>query len=378
MMKINGPGRMRGRHFCIALLGSGFLASALPSAANPETVAAPKNTRVSVPTDASWAIQLPKAEAVQFRGHLNQDKAGMASGAILYPGAGLAGLLVAIAAHGAIQSSALSAQQRLMQAEADKVLVPFQPVLDAFSQRELFAGALARWDDGRQRQLIGHEEAVPSAWRVRVDPTFTMTQDQSALLLHAAIAVSAPPSATTLVYTNVISVVLRPLAGDNRREQWSADDGKALKTAAARMLAEALRVSLSDMTHPTQIEDSAFRTLRYREGNALRVERAAVLSQACGRWVIRNLRGWIKSVPANPTGETKADCADPLQAESSVAAVTTSAPPPTAASTGTASAASSTVNSGSAPADLPAATPNAAVSAGSTPAQLTDAVPKSQ
>jgi len=375
MMKVKGPGRMRGRQLCLLLLGSGLLASVQPSMANTEAVAAPKNTRVSVPADASWVIHLPKAEAVQFRGHVNQDKAGMASGAVLYPGPGLAGLLVAITAHGAIQSSALSVQQRQMQAEADKVLVPFQPVLEAFSQRELLAAALARWAEGQQRRLIGHEEVAPSAWRLRVDPTFTMTHDQSALLLHAAITVSAPPSATTLVYTNVISVVLRPLEGDNRREQWSADDGRALKTAAAQMLAEALKVGLSDMTNPAQIDDSAFRTLRYREGSALRVERAAVLSQACDRWVIRNLRGWIKSVPANHTGATKADCADPLRAESSVAAVTTPAAP-TASQNGTAGVTASTADS-AAPAATPAATPSPAVS-DSTPAQPTDAVPKTQ
>lgn len=306
------------------------------AASSPDTVRAPTNSRVVVPAETVWSIPLPQSDMVSFRGQVDQDKAGTGPGAMLYPAPGLAGFLVAVALHGALQSSALSAQQRQMQEDADKVLLPYRPLLDGFRHRELFDVALAVWRDGKQARLIDSDNATEPVWRMRVDPSFTMTQDQSALILYATIAVTPPANPTSLAYTNVISVVLRPLEGDNLQAQWSANEGRNMRDAAGRMLAEAMAIAVADMTDPVTVADSAFRTLRYREGTFQRIERAAVISQRCERWVIRNLRGWIKSVPVTASANKPSTCHDALRiAASSDAATVTELP--AAASTAAAS-----------------------------------------
>ena len=294
-------------------------------AASPDTARAPTNARVAVPADSAWLVHLPKAEAVSFRGQIDQDKAGTGPGGMLYPAPSLAGFLVAIAVHGALQSSALSAQQRQMQEEADKVLQPYRSLLEGIRHHELFGIALTTWRDGKRARLVDNADTVDLAWRIRVDPTFTMTQDQTALILYATIAVSSPESPTALVYTNVISVVQRPLQGEGLQAQWTADEGRNLRDVAGRMLGEALTVALADMSEPVTVGDTAFRTLRYREGGSLRIERAAVIGQGCDRWVIRNLRGWIKSVPVPAVTNNPSTCHDSLQIATSAAVVSTPA-----------------------------------------------------
>jgi hypothetical protein len=50
--------------------------------------------------------------------------------------------------------------------------------------------------------------------------------------------------------------------------------------------------------------DAPHRTVRYRLGGEERMERAQVLSERCDRLLIRNLRGWLMSVPVQCAQET--------------------------------------------------------------------------
>ena len=55
-------------------------------------------------------------------------------------------------------------------------------------------------------------------------------------------------------------------------------------------------MALSAMA-PAQRAEAPQRTVRYRQGNAERIERAQVLAERCDRLLLRNLRGWLLSVP---------------------------------------------------------------------------------
>jgi hypothetical protein len=55
-------------------------------------------------------------------------------------------------------------------------------------------------------------------------------------------------------------------------------------------------------------DEGVFRTVRYQEGGAEKIERAQVLEQQCGRTVLRTLRGWLLSVPAQVEAASATRC----------------------------------------------------------------------
>jgi hypothetical protein len=290
--------------FCLAAL-QGWTVSGLA-----QSTAAGERP-IAIPADAAWIVRPPAIEPVSFSGLVSFDQAGSGSGVMLYPAPNMIGLLAAILTHGAINEAARSSERKKLQEEADKVLAAYRTALGEITHRALLEQALATSSHGGTKRIEGDAAAAPGSWRVDVVPLFTMTQDQSALLLDNAVAVF-PPGRTEPVYRNTVRVVLRPRDSDNLEAHWLAEGAAALKSASAALLAESLDVALADMVRTGAVDEGSYRTIRYLEGKATRIERAAVLSERCGRLVIRTLRGWVKSVPAkSPTETPPADCQAP-------------------------------------------------------------------
>ncbi|UUZ52375.1 hypothetical protein LP419_22905 [Massilia sp. H-1] len=65
------------------------------------------------------------------------------------------------------------------------------------------------------------------------------------------------------------------------------------------MFAQSLDIALADV-QATPGTAAPFKTVRFTEGGAERMERAQVLSEKCGQIVLRTLRGNLMSVPRVP------------------------------------------------------------------------------
>jgi hypothetical protein len=264
--------------------------------------------------DAGWSLRLPRAEAVEFRGVVSFDAAGSGSYGMLYPAPDPFTFLIAIAAHGATSEAVKNSQKNKLRTEADKVLVPYTATLAALTHRELMERALTASAAGTRGELI--EAAVPGGerWVLESVPTFSMTQDQRALVLDNVVTLF-PPGAKKPAWANSVHVVSSPLEAADPVAHWTGDDGAELRRATATLLAESLDLFLNDVSTEPPAQKPVHRTVRFPEGSVEKMERAQVVAETCQRLQLRTLRGWLMAVPA--TAGNAATClTSPQQAQS--------------------------------------------------------------
>lgn len=255
-------------------------------------------------------FQLTDATPVAFHGLAENADPGQ-SGAMLYPGFGVASLFAAIATHAVLIKTSESSERSKQQDAAEAVLTPFRPGLADVSLRTLLNRPAASDPVRRAFEILPDEEVTSPAWRLELSPTFLLSKDQRALILEAQVKVQRQPDHEgSLPYANVIRVISAPredIATDTSAtpEQVShlIDDSSALLVQALEMLSRSLR----DAEHPVQGARLEERTVRYKEGVKQRFERGVVLAESCDRVELRTLRGWLMSVPRQST-PTQADC----------------------------------------------------------------------
>ncbi|NNG21697.1 hypothetical protein [Telluria aromaticivorans] len=256
---------------------------------------------------APWAVRTPPSDRVPFKGVASMDDVGK-PGAMLYPAAGAAGLIAAIVTHAVIASSVRDHEKSEIEKAADKILEPFDASLATFTLRDLVLGASALSRHGEPRWLASNEKA--EAWVVSSKPVFSMTQDRAALILENDVTLT-PPSGQP-VYANRVRVISSVHLYENLAGFWGEDQARALKAESVRLLAASVDIALDDAIVPRPAASpGAQRTVRYPEGGKLVFERAEIIKEACDRMLLRNLRGWLVSVPRN--GPPASSCAEAAQ-----------------------------------------------------------------
>lgn len=247
--------------------------------------------------DASprWTVQLPGEARLDFHGVVSFDDAGFEGPPVQYPAPNLAGFLAAVVTHGIIMDTARKEQKARLKASADAILSHYAPVLDRFEHAEL-----------KQRANgIAARRGKPGALEPVVEsiPTFSLTQDERAVVLDNAILFRGEPAGTAGVYQGIVRVVSRPVDAADPRAHWIAGDGSRLKEVCAGLLVESIDVALLDARLTGTAAPPPQRTVRYLQGGAERIERAQVIRNDCGRLVLRSLRGVLMSVPARSSDE---------------------------------------------------------------------------
>jgi hypothetical protein len=120
------------------------------------------------------------------------------------------------------------------------------------------------------------------------------------LVLENAIIIHRLEAGPETPLINTVKVIAAPLpeVDSNVQAYWLADDGDSLQTASVNLLRDSLMLALEDMYGVLAMPDTPFRTIRYPEGGVEKMERARVIREVGARLVLKNLRGWIVSVPA--------------------------------------------------------------------------------
>ena len=240
----------------------------------------------------------------------------MGSGSMMYPAPNAAGFLAALITHGILLESTKNSQKQKLQAEADKVLLPYQEVLRDFGMADLLQRSLQKSRLGPDSTLQPESSASVGDWVAGVVPAYAMTQDGRALILEAAVSLR-DRHATAAAYQGVIRVVSSPREDVELPTYWTAEEGKALKDEAATMLAHALDIATQLGMGAPPPDVAKQRTFRYRAGTTDRYERAELLRDECDRLVVRNLRGTLMSIPFKRDTGIPCDAGRSLSSEAS-------------------------------------------------------------
>jgi hypothetical protein len=254
---------------------------------------------------AGWSVRLAAKQEVNYKGLPLGDHGGAAQ-AMMYPAPNLVGLMAGIVAHGLVAASVRNGEKSDAEKAADKVIDPYRASLSGFTEGELGKAALAGAAlDGAP--LLDTGDAAPGKV-LDVAPVFFLSQERDVLVLDNSIAVSQGSGEP---YRNLVRVVSRPRAPGS----WEADGARALKTESAALLALSLDIALAQsVPAPTADKPAQQRTVRYTLGGKETFERAEILQEHCGRALIRNLRGWLMSVPLSRPSQP----ADPACKENAV------------------------------------------------------------
>jgi hypothetical protein len=244
-----------------------------------------------------WSLQLPKEEMVIFRGVVNFDSAGADHASMLYPAPDAVGFLAGVLAHGLIVNSARKSQKDKLQETADQVLAPYRTVLDSFTSKDLVERALKKATTEGQKRIVNAAELPDTGWLIESTPVFAMTQDQRAIMLDNTVTLRAPgnvPATETILKVRVVS---HPLVGTDQAADWTVSGGEKLKEVSAEIFAESLDTVFREAANRSDATNAPQKTIRYLEGTSEKIERAQLISTRCHRLVIKNLRGWLMSVP---------------------------------------------------------------------------------
>lgn len=263
---------------------------------------------------SSWTIRLPKEDKVVFIGELNFDNAGTGIGTMVYPAPNAIGFLAGVITHGLLTESSKNSQKEKLQETANKVLLPYEAILSTYTYKELMQRGLEKTSINGPKKLIEFADMNRTDWRIESVLAFSVTQDQSAIILDNSISIYQPeikkPS-----YQNTIRVVSRAREEPDLVNFWTADEGKRLKEESASLFAQSVDIAVNDMSNEPTNENNAYKTIRYLQGKTEKIERAQPIQESCNRLVIKTLRGWLVSVPVathSLAGLADTKCADAL------------------------------------------------------------------
>lgn len=303
-MTLSGMTKMMvaGLILCLAAMSTARAARAVSvvDAGRAEEARMEKVVKAPGAASTGFSVRLPESRNVIFMGEM--IPASLSSGDGALPSVDI---LVSVAALTGRYIREYGEHEK-RQAKADEVLAAYQPVLDGYTHRELFQRALEKISFSGPGKLVGFSASATEGFRVEMNPVFTLTQDQSALVLDNEISIHAPGSPDNPVYQGSIRAVSDPYTAPDFVRFWTEGNGAALKEESAGLMAHTLGIAWREMSGASPEngdgsksggDGAAHRTFRYRQGMRERMERAQPLVIRCGRALIRTLRGTLMSVP---------------------------------------------------------------------------------
>jgi hypothetical protein len=294
------------KKFCV-IAGTIIAMASVPIAAADDAGEAPAPVLQAAETNAGWVLRLPKEEQVVYRGIVSFDSAGMGSGGMLYPAPGLEGFLAAVLTHGFIVEASKNSQKQKLQKKADKVLAPYQSIIGSYQHKDLMQRALGKLVVDGSKTVADFSAEPGGHWLIESAPVFSMTSDESAIVLDNVISVYAPGTPKTPVFQNVVRVISHPENATDLVGIRMKNDGESLKDDSASLLAESLQIAVDEVSRKAGENKNPHKTFRYFQGGTEQMERGQLVSERCNRVLLKTLRGWLMSVPSR---KSTADAVD--------------------------------------------------------------------
>ena len=177
------------------------------------------------------------------------------------------------------------------------MLLPYQEILSSYTLKELMQRGLEKAGLGQGNHLIGATEKAESDWNMESMPTYSLTQDQNAIILENTISIYAANAPAQPAYQNTVRIISATQTRTDLQAYWTANQGAKLKEESASLFAESLSMVFFDIMEGAPKEGNKQKTVRYMEGANEKIERGQIISEQCNRIVFKTLRGWLMSVP---------------------------------------------------------------------------------
>lgn len=239
---------------------------------------------------------------VVFSGIANNDVTA-GSGGLLY-GPGLIGAAATLLFQGIFTSAAQSAQKTSLQAEADKVLLPYAEPLEKFEYPELIEQSVKGLMTSIRFSKDGSR--IDSEWMIDIIPSFKMTQDQSALMVETVVGFYAPKNniAEKPDHKVIVRVWSKPELGTDTASLWAENNAERIKYSATKLTQESINIAINDWSQKEQKDMSEHTSVRLMQGKIQTIERAQIIDKKCDRVLMRTLRNILVSAP---TPESNSD-----------------------------------------------------------------------
>lgn len=251
------------------------------------------------------ALVVPPDAGIQFQGETGANGISVDSPQILYPAPSAAGFLAGVFTHGLLMESKKDKMRKKAAEIADKVWEPYREVTERLTYPDL----ARRWNETPQsgitkRLIVDKDTNVSDAWVIAVTPVYVMAQDLRSLTLDADISILKPNSEGEPATRLHVRVMSAGEASEDPGSAWMANQGDKLKQMSTWLFSEAMTIAVSSLSQSEAPTDKKYQTVRYLNGNSEKMERALVVDEACGRLLIKTLRGVLMSVPVKslPSG----------------------------------------------------------------------------
>ncbi|MCH2158472.1 MAG: hypothetical protein MK096_06815 [Oleiphilaceae bacterium] len=212
---------------------------------------------------------------------------------LMYSGdAGVVGLVLQVATHAAVVNAMEDGTTLSIDKDVD---IKLMPTLNRMSAKTLFSdlintqGFTLKKDDefitvqDRQNTLL-----------IEMQPMFYASSNYKELRLQVATSLYSSNDLSQSVYKNMIEVHgYTKIALDNSEDEIA----NAIESSMKELVNEATALALEDAQSKLPRLTKA-KTYAYSSAQGPQYSRAYYASGACNRYVIRNLRNWIISIPA--------------------------------------------------------------------------------
>jgi len=252
-------------------------------------------------SESNWQWSIPVDFEFQLSGAEANDSQGK-PGTMLYPGGNGLIFLASVLTHALINSTANQVKEQSAARRANKIVAPYRELLSQLDLNSLMGDLTTAWPPLGETFLPSGNAKLKNDWLVEVRPAFVLAADARTISAHIWIAFWPSSGSDRPKALRQVQVMSTPIKAEVPESVWKQDEGKRLRATLVGLVAEGLEIGLADAFVDPALPQ---RSVPYTDGREDSIERGQFIRSDCGRVLLRNLRGWLMSLPARSNSSSQ-------------------------------------------------------------------------